>query len=141
MTDALRRLLDAGLMEEVEPHGEDALLRLDEAERHLASAGQIAANDPNGAFQLAYDAARKAATAHMLARGLRVTNQPGAHATTGRYAVSEIGEAFAPFDRMRRRRNRAEYGTTLISEREVADAVAHARVMVETVRAVLSAGS
>ena len=138
MAEALQHLLETGVLEEVEPHGEDALLRLDEAERHLASAEQIAANDPNGAFQLAYDAARKAATAHMLARGLRVTNQPGAHATTGRYALVEIGEAFAPFDRMRRRRNRSEYGTSFISEVEVADAVANGRVMVEAVRAALS---
>jgi hypothetical protein len=135
MPDDLRRLLDAGLLEEVAPHGEDALLRLDEAERHLASAEQIAATDPNGAFQLAYDAARKAATAHMLARGLRVTNQPGAHATTGRYALVTLGEAFAPFDRMRRRRNRSEYGTTLIGQADVAAAVADARAMVAAVRA------
>src|ERR671937_689796 len=133
MADDLRRLLDAGFLEEVEPHGEDALLRLDEAERHLASAEQIAATDPNGAFQLAYDAARKAATAHMLARGLRVTNQPGAHATTGRYALVEVGEAFAPFDRMRRRRNRSEYGTSFVSQAEVAAAIAAARVMLAAV--------
>jgi hypothetical protein len=135
MTEALQHLLDTGLLEEVEPHGEDALIRLDEAERHLASAEQIAAKDPNGAFQLAYDAARKAATGHMLARGLRVTNRPGAHATTGRYALIEIGEVFAPFDRMRRRRNRSEYGTSFISGVEVADAIANARVMLEAVRA------
>jgi uncharacterized protein (UPF0332 family) len=135
MPDDLRRLLDAGLLEEVAPHGEDALLRLDEAERHLASAEQIEAADPNGAFQLAYDAARKAATAHMLARGLRVTNQPGAHATTGRYALVELGEAFVPLDRMRRRRNRSEYGTTFIGQAEVAAAIADARVMVAAVRA------
>jgi hypothetical protein len=137
MPDDLRRLLDAGLLEEVAPHGEDALLRLDEAERHLASAEQIATTDPNGAFQLAYDAARKAATAHMLAHGLRVTNQPGAHATTGRYALVALGEAFAPFDRMRRRRNRSEYGTTLIGQADVAAAVADARAMVAAVRACL----
>ena len=135
MPDDLRRLLEAGLLEEVAPHGEDALLRLDEAERHLASAEQIAAIDPNGAFQLAYDAARKAATAHMLACGFRVTNQPGAHATTGRYALVELGDAFAPFDRMRRRRNRSEYGTTFISQAEVAAAIADARVMVDAVGA------
>jgi hypothetical protein len=49
MTDALQHLLEAGLLEEVEPHGEDAVLRLDEAERHLSSAEQIAAEDPSGA--------------------------------------------------------------------------------------------
>jgi hypothetical protein len=138
MTDTLRRLLDSGLLEEVEPHDEDTLLRLDEAERHLASAAQIAPNDPNGAFQLAYDAARKAATAHMLARGLRATNQPGAHATTGRYALIEIGEAFAPFDRMRRRRNRTEYGMSFVSQSEVAAAVANGHAMLEAVRAALA---
>src|SRR5919201_6741460 len=97
MADDLRRLLDAGFLEEVAPHGEDALLRLGEAERHLASAEQIAASDPNGAFQLAYDAARKAVTAHMLARGLRVTNRPGAHATTGRYAFDRARRGLCSF--------------------------------------------
>jgi hypothetical protein len=135
MADDLRRLLDAGFLEVVAPHGEDALLRLGEAERHLASAEQIAGSDPNGAFQLAYDAARKAVTAHMLARGLRVTNQPGAHVTTGRYALIELGEAFAPFDRMRRRRNRSEYGTSFVSQAEVATAIGDERAMVAAVRA------
>jgi hypothetical protein len=34
---------------------------------------------------------------------------------------------------MRRRRNRAEYGTSFVSEVEVANAVANGRVMVEAV--------
>jgi hypothetical protein len=82
MTEALQHLLDAGLLEEVEPHGEDALLGPDEAERHLASAEQLAAKDPNGAFQLAYDAARRRRrrTCSLAACGLRIdqvrTQQP-----------------------------------------------------------------
>ena len=74
----------------------------------------------------------------MLAYGLRVTNHPGAHATTGRYAVIELGETFVPFDRMRRRRNRSEYGTSLVSETEVADALANARAMVAAVHTAFS---
>lgn len=138
MADDLRRLLDTGLMEEVERDEDGASARLDEAERHLESAERIASEDPNGAFQLTYDAARKAITAHMLARGLRVTNRPGGHATTGRYAVAELGETFRPFDRMRRRRNRSEYGTSLVSDTEVTEAIASARAMVAAARGDLS---
>jgi hypothetical protein len=129
MADDLRRLLDTGLMEEVERDEDGAFARLGDAERHLESAERIASEDPNGALQLAYDAARKAITAHMLARGLRVTNRPGAY-TTGRYAVAELGETFRPFDRMRRRRNRSEYGTSLVSDTEVTEAITSARAMV-----------
>jgi hypothetical protein len=49
----------------------------------------------------------------------------------------ELGAAFASFDRMRRRRNRSEYGTSFVSEQEVADAVENGRVMVDAVRVAL----
>ena len=51
---------------------------LAEARRHLASAKLIPGADPNGAYVLLYDAARKANAAHMLASGLRVAARPRA---------------------------------------------------------------
>ena len=59
-----------GLVEEVEPDAEGARVMLANCSAHIASAQAVADTDPEGAFQLAYDAARKAINAHMLARGL-----------------------------------------------------------------------
>ena len=66
-----------------------------------------------GAYQLAYDAARKACAAVLAARGLRVRG-PGAHANLialiqELYSTGPGVEALDQLDRMRRRRNTAEY--------------------------------
>lgn len=133
--DDLRR---SGLLEDVEPDIEGARVVLDECERHLESAGSIAPLDPTGAYQLAYDAARKAIGAHMRAAGLRVpSDRPGGHATTGRYGVVAITGAtdgLRAFDRMRRRRNRSEYGVAPAQPADVTEALGHAHAIVAAVR-------
>jgi hypothetical protein len=50
---------------------------LAEAARHLHPSGLIALNHPAGAYQLGYDAARKAALALLVVQGLRVTSRGG----------------------------------------------------------------
>lgn len=50
---------------------------LSEAERHVQAAAFLADIDPVGAYQLAYDASRKAATALLADRGLRPTARDG----------------------------------------------------------------
>jgi hypothetical protein len=84
MTPAkLQDLLARGLVERVEADPETARATLSDCKRHLASAERIATDDPNGAYQLLYDVARKAIAAHMLSAGLRASrNRPGAHATS-----------------------------------------------------------
>ena len=47
------------------------------AGRHLESAKLTASNDPDGAYSLAYDAARKSATALLAQQGLRPTSSGG----------------------------------------------------------------
>jgi hypothetical protein len=80
------------------------------ARRHIASARLTAEKDPEAAFCLAYDAARKSATALLNQQGLRPT------AAGGHIAVVEVISAQFPgvagltsLDRLRRRRNQAEY--------------------------------
>ena len=133
----IERLIEQRLLEPVEADAEVARELLAEAQRHLSSAAQIAAGDPNGAYQLLYDAARKALLAHMSAAGLRVVKgKPGAHETTGRYgsaALSSASEALANFDRMRRNRNRSEYELRFFDDDEVANDLEHARAIVAAV--------
>jgi hypothetical protein len=76
----------------------------------VASDQACAATDPEGSYTLAYDAARKTATALLAHQGLRPTT------AGGHIAVVEAIQAQFPdvpglrsLDRMRRRRNQAEY--------------------------------
>jgi hypothetical protein len=113
---------------------------VDEAKLHLESASRIAGSDPNGAYHLLYDAARKAVWAHMLANGYRPTSAPGAHAAATMYAVEALADepSIVHFDRMRRSRNRSEYGTAHFSKRVVDTDLAHARAIVAAAGAALA---
>ena len=143
MTDSeLRRLLAAPGVQQVVADAAAAAASVEEAVRHLASAHAIEEADPNGAYQLLYDAARKAAAAHMLARGYRATNAPGAHTVVARYAAVALGagtRSAAELDRLRRRRNRSEYGLTFFELTEVREALEHAEAIVRAVAEDLSA--
>jgi YD repeat-containing protein len=109
-------LVRAGRLVTVEPDPESAAERVAVASRHLEAAVRVADIDPDGAYALAYDAARKAVTAHMLAAGYRVRGgRPGAHEAVAQYATAALGsgpyaEDVGELDRMRRTRNRSEYG-------------------------------
>jgi hypothetical protein len=70
----------------------------------------------------------------MLAAGLRARNAPGAHEATAQYAGLALDVAAAgELDRMRRFRNRIEYGTTRFSPAQVARDLAYATAIVECV--------
>jgi uncharacterized protein (UPF0332 family) len=80
------------------------------ARRHVDSARLTAESDPEAAYSLAYDAARKSATALLAHQGLRPTT------AGGHLAVVDVMRAQFPgvpgltsLDRLRRRRNQAEY--------------------------------
>jgi hypothetical protein len=68
--------------------------------------------DPTGAYQLLYDAARKALGSVLENQGLRATSR-GGHIAVVDAATAQLdpplGGVLRPFDRMRRRRNEAEY--------------------------------
>jgi hypothetical protein len=109
---ALDGMVERGELERVPASREHADALLDQAHQHLGSARAIAGADPVGAYQLLYDAARKALTAALENQGLRATSRGGHLAV--RDAVSAqldppLGRVLRPFDRLRRRRNQAEY--------------------------------
>lgn len=134
----LDELIARRRIERIPADGAAARERLDVCRRHLESARLLATDDPDAAYALAYDAARKAVAAHMLAAGLRTRNAPGAHEATARYAEEAVDDRSArELDRMRRFRNRLEYGTTALGAAQVEHDLAHARRIVEAVATAL----
>lgn len=116
-----------GLIESVEADSETAAQWLKDAKRHLEAAKTIADMDPSGAYVLAYDAARKSLAAALLMTGNRVRSRPGAHQALAQFAknlATEMGEpALRRFDRLRRNRNRSEYGSKSFGKAEVEEAI------------------
>ncbi len=123
-------MIDRGEIELVELDSAGAESVIEEARRHLESAEAISASDPNGAYQLAYDGARKAVAAHMRREGARVRRGEGAHALTAGYASEALDRSLGRrLDAMRRRRNRSEYGSALFGADEISDAIDTARAL------------
>ena len=122
-----------GLVEEVEPDQATATGWLDDADRHLDAANKIAELDPSGAYVLAYDAARKSVAAALLMSGHRVLSRPGSHQALAQYAESVAAQfdekALARFDRLRRNRNRSEYGSRPFGKAEIAQAIDTAKAI------------
>jgi hypothetical protein len=135
----IAELLSQGRLERasVDRDGADALLA--HAERHVESAAAILRQDPAGAYQLAYDGARKAVAADMAASGYRAkSDRPGAHATVVAYAEEALAgeaaaEALSGFDRMRRLRHRTEYGAVTLGLSQVEADLARAAEIVRAV--------
>ncbi|MBM6401117.1 hypothetical protein [Phycicoccus sonneratiae] len=104
-----------GLLQEVPSSVEAAQALLTEARRHLASADLLADTDPQGAYSLLYDAARKGLAAVLQAEGLRATAK-GGHVVLQDAMRAQfdppLGHLFRPFGRMRQRRNQSEYAST-----------------------------
>jgi hypothetical protein len=123
----LEELQRRGLIEAVEPDRVTSTQWLDDAGRHLEAATRIADLDPSGAYVLAYDAARKSVGAALLMAGHRMLNRPGSHQALARYADSLVTQTDEPalkrFDRLRRDRNRSEYGSRTFGKAEVSEAI------------------
>ena len=122
-----------GLLEAVEPDQATANGWLADAGRHLEAATKIAELDPSGAYVLAYDAARKAVAAALLMSGHRVLSRPGSHQALAQFAESLTKQVDEPalkrFDRLRRNRNRSEYGSRSFGKAEVEEAIDTARAI------------
>jgi hypothetical protein len=128
---SVESLIQTGKLEKVALDPAGAISALEEARSHIASALVIKDNDPNGAFQLAYDAARKAVMSHMRGAGVRVRKGEGAHAIAALYAAAAIDADLGKrLDVMRRRRNRSEYGSAYFDEDDVQDATSVAAALV-----------
>ena len=114
-TREIERLVADQRLQRVPASVEAAGLMLEEARRHLASAGLLVDVDPQGAYTLLYDAARKGLAAVLLAQGLRATAK-GGHVVLQDAMRAQfdppLGHLFRPFNRMRQRRNQSEYAST-----------------------------
>lgn len=108
----IEAMLAAGELQRVSPSREHADRLLVQASQHIGSARLTAGTDPEGAYALAYDAARKALAAVLENQGLRATTRGGHLAVYGAVRAQldpPLGAGLRPFDRMRRQRNAQEY--------------------------------
>jgi hypothetical protein len=99
---------------------------LEDAHRHLEAEQTVADIDPSGAY-VAYDAARQSVTAALLTTGHRVRSRPGSHQALAQFAnqlATQTGEpGLKRFDRLRRNRNRSQYGSRTFGKAEVREAI------------------
>ena len=110
---AIERLLQEGELEQVAPSEELADRLIANAQAHIRLAAKGVDDDPTGALQLSYDAARKASAALLALQGLRPTIRGGHIALIDavRTQFDDRGgmEVFGRLNRLRRRRNATEY--------------------------------
>ena len=136
--ETVDELIARGSVRRAEPDADAARRELSAARLHLESAATLMSTDPTAAFAIVYEATRKAISAHMRLRGLRVSAGAGAHARIGRYAVAALDDpAIAVhvkrFDDLRKLRNQSAYEGLLIEPVEVAEALVHAEAIVSAV--------
>ncbi|WP_314171782.1 hypothetical protein [Streptomyces winkii] len=99
-------------LERVPPSRQSAEAELERSRTHAGSARELMESDPEGAYTLAYDAARRALAAVLQNQGLRATSRGGHRAVyeTARAQLDPpLGSVIRPFNRMRVRRNEVEY--------------------------------
>jgi hypothetical protein len=135
----IAELLALGRLEQLPADATEARELIRHAQTHIESAKRIIDHDAVGAYQLAYDAARKAAAADMIASGYRAkSDRRGAHAAVVAYAAEALAgeadrESLLRFEGMRRLRNRAEYGGVTPGESQVRADIEHAENIVRAV--------
>lgn len=138
----IRDLVRQGDLDRVAASVDLANRLLMEAETNLASAEMVQHQDPGGAVQLGYDAARKAATSLLAAQGLRPTSA-GGHVAVQRAVIAQFGNQFNQFGRMRRRRHEQEYpsiDSPTATEDDAIEMISFARIAIERAREVLASG-
>lgn len=132
----VQALIDRGALEQVPASSIQSEALLTDAERHFCSAVSIATSDPSAAYAVMYDGARKAMAAILAHQGLRATRN-GGHLAVQDAVEAQFGQArtvVRPFNRIRRRRNEAEYpsvGNPTIDTHEVLDDLPKARALAE----------
>jgi hypothetical protein len=132
-------LLADGRLERVSGAAADGSALLRSAEGLLESARRELATNPEAAYVLAYDAARKAATALVAQQGLR-SMSTGHHVTVETVVRAQFGGPFAAFGALRRRRAEIEYPQRPgddIDPAEAIDAIAPAAQILEAAQRLL----
>ena len=141
------RLIAAGELERVTPSPDVADRLLADAGAHVRLASLGTVDDPAGALQLAYDAARKAATSLLAVQGLRATTRGGHIAVidAARAQFSDKGgmPVFGRINLLRRRRHDSEYpsdDTPAIATDDADRALTIAREAVDAARKIIATG-
>ena len=115
----VEQLLAVKDLQLVPPSRDHADRLLTQAAHHLDTARAAASSDPEGAYGVLYDAARKALTAILANQGLRPTSR-GGHIAVFQSVRAQLdppmGRTVQPFDRIRRRRKDAEYPDSDVPE-------------------------
>ncbi len=87
------------------------------------------------AYVTAYDAMRIAVPAHMLSHGYRVRAIAAAHEAVGIYAEAMItSPSTVEYQRIRRRRNKSEYGDITVGTADLTADLAHAAAVIQADR-------
>jgi hypothetical protein len=103
-------LVEQRHLQQVAADSHSAAALLASAGRHVDSARRTVDTDPEAAYALAYDAARTSATALLAHQGLRPTTSGGHIAVVDAIRAQFPGvPGLTSLDRLRRRRNQAEY--------------------------------
>jgi uncharacterized protein (UPF0332 family) len=106
--------------------------------RDLETASRNLPEDPDWAYNIAYNAVLQSARALMMSTGYRPRGSDH-HATVVRFTEGVFGKnpsmSIALFDQMRRKRNRAVYEVSgVVSKKEAEESLVFARQFVEEVR-------
>lgn len=138
----IEQLLANGDLDRVQPSGDLTDRLLDEAAAHVDTAHAAIDDDPTGALQIGYDAARKAAIGLLAAQGLRGTTD-GGHRAIAAAAAAQFDGTFDRLERLRRRRNAAEYpdiDTPEVTEHDARDAIDAAQRMYDAAVGIINSG-
>jgi hypothetical protein len=143
----VERLLADGELEQVTPSAEVADRLLQNAEAHIGLASKGLDDDPAGALQLSYDAARKASAALLAVQGLRSTTR-GGHIAVIDAVKAQFNErggmpVFGKLNRLRRRRNSTEYpdlDSPTVTHDDAEQALTVARDTLDAARRLLGSG-
>lgn len=130
-------LIAGGELEPVPSSQAAAEAELARARIHVGSAQALLAGDPEGAYTLAYDAARRALAAVLQNQGLRATSRGGHRAVYEAVRAQldpPLGSVLRPFNRMRVRRNEVEYRSSeapAVTAEEVTADVSKVEALIE----------
>jgi hypothetical protein len=106
--DDIAALVERGHLERISGQAADGNYLVTQARQRLAGARAALSADSIGAFELAYDGTRLAATALLVQQGLR-PKTAGGHIAVITAVRAQFGDRFEMFDAMRRVRNKLEY--------------------------------
>jgi hypothetical protein len=145
--DQIERLLADGELERVTASNDVAERLIANAEAHVGLASRGLADDPAGALQLCYDAARKASAALLAIQGLRSTTRGGHIAVIDavRAQFNDRGgvAVFGRLNRLRRRRNATEYpdaDSPTVTSDDAHQALTTARATVDAAKQLIQSG-